>query len=107
MFGVVAPPSAVVVPEVVEGIVRGPDGEDRPVDAWCAHVGVSLGWHIRNPSNKKPPSQSRAAVSARGEIFCSAGISPPRTSNEFPHSSHRRIFSDPRLAALDFTPMRS
>jgi hypothetical protein len=27
---------------VVERVARGPDGEDRSVDACCAHVGVSF-----------------------------------------------------------------
>lgn len=39
---VVAPPGAVVVPEVVERVARGPDGEDRSVCCGCAHVGVSF-----------------------------------------------------------------
>ena len=57
--GVVAPPGAVVVPEVVERIGGGgPDGEDRLLGCCrrlgcccarvgcirCAHVGVSVGW---------------------------------------------------------------
>ena len=35
MLRVVAPPGAVVVPEMVERVGRGPDGEDRPVDGYC------------------------------------------------------------------------
>jgi len=30
VLGVVAPPGTVVVPEVVERVVGGPDGKDRP-----------------------------------------------------------------------------
>ena len=44
VLGVVAPPGAVVVPEVVERIIGGPDGKDRPIECCCAHVGVSVGW---------------------------------------------------------------
>jgi len=53
VLGVVAPPSAIIVPEVVERVTRGPYGEDRPVSCGCAHVGVSLGWHIRKPEQQK------------------------------------------------------
>ena len=35
---VVAPPGAVVVPEVVERVVGGPDGKDRLIEGRCAHV---------------------------------------------------------------------
>ena len=48
---VVAPPGAIIVPEVVERVVRGPDGEDRLIKdrcarmdgIRCAHVGVMCG----------------------------------------------------------------
>ena len=54
VLGVVAPPGAVVVPEVVERILGGPDGKDRLAEGFCrcsprrggvrgAHVGVSVG----------------------------------------------------------------
>ena len=42
VLGVMAPPGAVVVPEVVERVACGPDGEDRSVGCGCAHVGVSF-----------------------------------------------------------------
>jgi hypothetical protein len=35
---------------------------------------MCFGWHIKNPGNKKPPSQSRAAVMARGEFFVRQGF---------------------------------
>ncbi len=35
---VVAPPSPIIVPEVVERVVRGPDEEDRLIKDRCAHV---------------------------------------------------------------------
>ncbi len=35
---VVAPPSAIIVPQMVERVVRGPDGEDRLIKCCCAHV---------------------------------------------------------------------
>jgi len=38
VLGVVAPPGAVVVPEVVERVVGGPDGKDRLIKGRCAHV---------------------------------------------------------------------
>lgn len=46
---VVAPPGAVIVPEVVEWIVRGPDGEDRLIKDRCAHVGVMCGLSHQEP----------------------------------------------------------
>jgi len=40
VLGVVAPPGAIVVPEMVERVVRGPDGKDRLIYALCcARVG--------------------------------------------------------------------
>ena len=54
---VVAPPGAVIVPQVVERVVRGPDREDRlikdrcaPMDSIrCAHVGVMCGLSHQEP----------------------------------------------------------
>ena len=55
MLGIVAPPGAVVVPEVMERIGRGSDRENRSVDGGCAHGRDVGGWHIRNPDIKKAP----------------------------------------------------
>jgi hypothetical protein len=35
VFGVVAPPGAVVIPQMVERVVCGPDGEDWSVGGGC------------------------------------------------------------------------
>jgi len=49
VLGVVQPPRAVVVPEVMVQVVADADGDLR-----CIH-GVCVVWHTRNPGNKKPP----------------------------------------------------
>lgn len=59
VLGVVDPPGAIVIPQVVEGVLRGPDGEGRPVDGCCrcapkdgircAHVGVMCGLSHQEP----------------------------------------------------------
>ena len=102
---VVAPPSPIIVPEVVEWIVRGPDGEDRLIKDRCAHVGVMCGCHIRNPGNKKAPFRQERRFIKPGEIFVRR-ISPRRTSSESLRSATVG-FLRPRLAALAFTPMHS
>ena len=38
VLGVMAPPGAVVIPQMVERVVGGPDGEDRLIKGRCAHV---------------------------------------------------------------------
>ena len=57
VLGVVAPPGAVVVPQMVERVVCGPNGEDWSVGggSCCAHGCVMCGLHTRNPDNKKAP----------------------------------------------------
>ena len=71
VLGVVAPPGAVVVPEVVERVVGGPNGKDPPAEGFCrcparrggvrgAHVGVSVGW-----LKHQEPGQKKSAVPFR------------------------------------------
>ena len=57
MLCVVAPPSPVIVPQMVERVVRGADREDRlikdrcaPMDGIrCAHVGMMCGLSHQEP----------------------------------------------------------
>ena len=59
VLGVVDPPGAIVIPQMVEGVFRGPDGKGRPVGGCCrcapmdgircAHVGVMCGLSHQEP----------------------------------------------------------
>ena len=48
-FGVVEPPRAVVIPEVMVRVAADADGDLRVTHSAC------VVWHTRNPGNKKPP----------------------------------------------------
>ena len=49
VLGVMAPPGAMIVPEMVERIVCGSDGENRSVVGCCAHGRDDWVGHTRNP----------------------------------------------------------
>ena len=102
VLGVVDPPGAVIIPEVVERIVGGgPDGEDGLVDGCCAHVGVMCGWSHQEPGQQKSAVPSGKALHKAWRDFCSEDFSL-RTSSESLHSATVG-FLRPRLASLGFT----
>ena len=57
VLGIVAPPGAVVIPQMVERVVPGPDGEDWPVGGGCscAHRCDVVGDTSGTRDNKKAP----------------------------------------------------
>jgi hypothetical protein len=73
VLGVVAPPGAMIVPEVMERVVCGSDRKNRSVDSWCAHGRDEWGWSHQEPGQiKKRPLDRmirKGALVKPGEIF--------------------------------------
>jgi hypothetical protein len=78
VFGVVTPPGAIVVPEMMERVACGPDGENRPVGCCFAHWVFPL-VEVEPPgirATKKRLSVRKDAYQSL-ESFCSEDFSPP------------------------------
>ncbi len=98
VLGVVEPPSAVVIPEVVVRVAADTDGDRCVFHDACWELA-----HQKPEQQKTADPNQEAAVKARRD-FCSADYSPPRIERHSPFS-HRRI--SPSSVGSTGCPVRS